>query len=148
MRKEDQAKATPDEELVDEYLDCAGKKRQFRLRLYGEGRFLEAVEVRRVDREGLRFVLPVKAGEVPPWGEMRQRIRERLAQRHVVVDATGELQVLHSIIRGQLTDGDPEEEVLSVVVDDLLISWEQLGQLLRQYSGFGLRLQIHEPGEE
>ena len=67
----------PDEQMLDEYLDCAGKRRRFRLTLSGEGRFLEAVELRDGETRGLRFV-PVWFGEMPPWGEMRQRIRERL----------------------------------------------------------------------
>ena len=35
----------PDEEVLDDYLDCAGKVRRFRLTLYAEGRFLEAREL-------------------------------------------------------------------------------------------------------
>src|SRR5439155_15954679 len=71
------------ESMIDEYLDAAGIVRTFRLTVYAGGGFLEAVERRDDTWTGLRFVLPVPAGEPPPWGEMRARIREWLARRDV-----------------------------------------------------------------
>jgi len=87
-----------DKEMIDDYVDCAGKPRRFRLTLYAEGRFLDAIELRDGEPQGLRFVLPVKFGEMPPWGEMRMRIRERLATRHIVHDQGGRLQLLTEVV--------------------------------------------------
>lgn len=33
-----------DESMIDEYVDCMGRIRRFRLSVYADGRFLEAVE--------------------------------------------------------------------------------------------------------
>src|SRR3989442_15225730 len=69
------------ESTIDEYLDAAAVVRTFRLTVYAGGGFLEAVERRDDTWTGLRFVLPVPAGEPPPGGERRTRIREGLAPR-------------------------------------------------------------------
>src|SRR5207245_803362 len=47
-----------DGSMIDEYLDAAGTVRTFRLAVYRDGQFLEAVERRDGARAGLRFVLP------------------------------------------------------------------------------------------
>ena len=137
----------PDEEMLDEYIDCAGKRRQFRLTLYAEGLFLQAIEIRDGEPVGLRFVLPVRDGEIPPWGEMRKRIRERLAERHIVRDEAGRLHILRDLIRGQLTESE-DGVTPSLLVDDLVLTWEELGELLMPCVGFGLRIEVHEVGGE
>jgi hypothetical protein len=135
-----------DEEMIDDYLDCTGKRRRFRVMVYGNGRFLQAVEVCEGEASGLRFVLPVRAGEAPPWGEIRKRIRERLATRSVVRDEHGRLELVGDVLRGQIGQG--QGGMPSVVVDDLELSWEEVGALLQPCVGFGLRIEIHEPGHE
>ena len=81
--------------LFDEHLDCAGKKRRFRLSVYAGGRFAEAVEVLGGDRFGWRFLHLVREGDPPPWGELRDRIRAHLSRRDVVKDERGQLHLLH-----------------------------------------------------
>lgn len=136
--------------MVDEYLDCTGKRRFFRLTLYAQGRFLEAVELLNGEPTGWRFVLPVEPGKLPPWGEMRDRVREHLSRRHVVRDSAGGLHVLHRTIRAQITSGDTSDDVElpSLLVDDLELEWEDLGRLLRSYEGWKLRIRICDPSEE
>jgi hypothetical protein len=136
----------PDEEMFDEYLDCAGNRRRFRLTLYADSRFLQAIELRDGDPVGLRFVLPVRDGEIPPWGEMRRRIQERLSERHIVRDEAWRLQLLRDLIRGQLTERE-DGVTPSLRVDDLVLTWEELGKLLMPSVGFGLRVEVHEPGD-
>lgn len=137
------------ESRIDEYLDCTGKKRTFRLSVYAFGNFLEAVELRAGEATGWRFVLPIKVGEAQPWGEMRDRIREHLSRRDVVRDAAGRLQLLHRRIRAQISETDQETEPkLSLRVDDLELSWEELGDLLRSHVGWNLRIEIRDVSEE
>ncbi len=134
--------------MVDEYPDCTGRKRRFRLELYAEGLFLEAVELRDDDAPGLRFIMSVKPDELPPYGQMRDHIRERLSQRDLVRDPrTGKLENIRRVIRAQVHSFD-DETGLMLTVDDMQITWRELGQVLAPYSGWGLRIQICDCGEE
>lgn len=139
------------DEITDEFLDCTGATRVFRLKVYAEGLFMDATEQKEDGSTGLRFVLPIKDG-VPPWGEMRDLVQSRLCQRDVVRDGRGKLQVLHNLIRAQITDIDSEgREFIDqphLVIDDINVSWEELGQALTCFTGFGLRIEIHEAGGE
>ena len=134
-----------DEEMLEDFIDCTGKRRRFRLMVYAAGQFLEAREVHDHEASGLRFVLPVPFNEAPPWGEIRKRIRERLARRELVHDDVGRLQLLTDVLCGQLTEG---EDGLALIVDDRVLSWEEVGGLLASNMGFGLRIEIHDPGME
>ena len=137
-----------DTELIEESLDCTGKRRTFRLSEAAGGLFIYAQELPKGDRAGLRFTIAARADEPPPWGEVRSRIRTRLAQRSVVHGPDG-LELLTDVVRGQITEPeDRDEESVSVVIDDLELSWAALGRLLRSHVGFGFRLEIHEAGEE
>ncbi|MGH7820716.1 MAG: hypothetical protein ACREQ9_13175, partial [Candidatus Binatia bacterium] len=114
----------PQESAIDEYLDCTGKKRFFRLSLYARRNFLDAIELRDGEPIGWRFVLPVERGGEPPWGEMRDRIREHLSRRDIVRDTEGRLQLLHRLIRAQISETDEATEPkLSLLVDDLELPW-------------------------
>lgn len=133
----------------EEYLDCTGRTRIFEVGLLSHGAFLHAVEVREGVPSGMRLVLPVKPGEVPPYGELRTRLRKRLAERSLVRDARGVLHLLQDSLRGQLAEGAAEEEGSPrVLVDDMELTWEELGRLLAPHVGFGLRLSVHDAGEE
>ena len=134
--------------MIDESTDCTGRTRRFKLEEYADGRFLDAQEIRVHDERGLRFVMPAGPDGVAPWGELRQRIRRRLALRHVVRGATGKLEILADVIRGQLDEAGPDEVGPGVVVDDLRLRWEEVGELLAANVGFGVRIEITEPGDE
>ena len=139
----------PDKPMVDEYLDCSGNKRKFELSVYAGGRFLQAVELRRGERSGPRFVMAIKPGEDAPWGPMRDRIRERLSQRDIVRDEKGEIHDLHRLIRAQITDaGRNDIGTPLLLIDDQEITWEELGQALMTYSGWDLRIEIRDCCEE
>jgi hypothetical protein len=135
----------PDEMRVEEYLDAAGKSRRFRLQIYAGGRFLEAREIRDDAPSGLRFVLAVPAGEPPPWGELRRRMRASLAKRYVVRDLAGTLVMLHDRIRGQLDEDDDRPALL---VDDLRLTWDELGDVLLPMVGFNICIEITDPTGE
>src|SRR5213592_2125879 len=109
-----------DESMIDEYLDAAGMVRTFRLTVHAGGRFLEAIERRGAAWAGLRFLLPVPAGEPPPWGEMRAQIRAWLARRDVARHPrSGRLE----------------------------LAWSELGGLLASYEGWHIRIEIRDPSE-
>lgn len=138
----------PDAPSTEDYLDCAGRLRTFRLQAIAGGLFLEAVELRSGEAAGLRFIKATPADGMPPWGELRALIRERLARRDIV-QTPERLELLGDTVRGQLSEAlDAPEAPPTVLVDDLELRWEELGQLLRPFIGFGLRLEVCEPGEE
>ena len=140
--------------VMEEYhLDCRGRKRLFRLQEYGRGpaSFLSATEIRDGKALGLRFVMRYdESTEVPPYGEIRDKISDRLAIRHVVRDPkTNRWTNLNLVIRAQI--GESDEEVTpgpDLVVDDTEITWEELGTMLRPYAGWGLRIRITDVGAE
>lgn len=131
-------------EMDEDFLDCTGKKRTFRLAPHPNGQFLEATE-QGGEAAGRRFLLPIPAGGPAPWGELRTKIRERLAQRDVVRDEEGRIEVLNNLIRAQIScrDGEP-----TLLVDDMELTWEEVGSILVTYEGWGLRMEIRGCGEE
>ncbi len=132
---------------VEEFLDCAGKRRRFVLQVYADGRFLEARELLAGDVPGARLSLAVRRGEVPPWGEVRKRIRERLSRRDLARAENGEIVLVADGLRGQLT-WSSEEEGLALIVDDMILSCRDDGLLLASYEGFDVRLEIHDPVDD
>lgn len=132
---------------VETFLDACGNKRRFDVRIYGGGplTFLSAWEQRPDGKPGIRMLLRFdEQSEIPPYGPLREKVQARLATRDLARDPdSGRLQLLTGIIRAQLTcsaegpDGPP-----AVLIDDELLSWEDLGRLLSMYEGFGLQLRI------
>jgi len=80
-------------------------------------------------------------------GEMRETIRARMAERDVAVDpATGRLEILRGLVRAHI-DSVPEsheedEDGPVLIVDDLKITWRELGEMLVGLDGWSLRLEI------
>jgi len=138
--------AVPDDlsDQIEDHLDCAGNRRTFRLRLQPSGLFLEAVE-QTGEAAGRRFMLPVPIDGPEPWGELRTRIRQRLSQRDVVRDEHGRLEILNGLVRAQITSRDGEP---SFLVDDMELTWDEIGSLLTSYEGWGLRIEIRSCGDE
>lgn len=144
----------PFEPMVDEYLDCCGKKRRFKVqtRLTPGGEFLYGEEERDDDNPGLRFVMRVPADDLPPLGELRDKIRERLSSRDVARNPdTGRIQMLTRHVRAQITtpsDGYNSGAGPGLVLNDDVITWEELGQELQTFEGWGVRIEIRETGNE
>ena len=116
----------PEPEAMDEYhLDGQGRKRLFRLRNYerGWGSFIEAMEVRKGQTTGWRLAVHYNAEtDVPAWGEIREKIRRRLATRDIVRDPdSGELRVLTNLFRAQIDyDKDPRKGPPLIVDGDTI----------------------------
>lgn len=137
-------------EVIDEYLDCTGRVRTFRLVADPATSSLDANEVKTNGEPGLRFTIPTEPGLPPRWFEMRNQIRERLAHRHIVRMGDGRLEMLSNKIRGQMVDNgrDDADAEPVVVVDDMTLTWTELGRILSRYAGWGLRLEVTESGQE
>ncbi len=133
--------------MDESFLDAQGNKRRFRLEIYGGGpaTFLSAWERRADGVPGLRFVERFdEDSQLPPYGELRDRVRAHLATRDTARDPdTGRRQILTGLLRAQLTCDDSFDHLPAVLVDDEILSWEELGELLSTYEGFGLRIEIH-----
>jgi hypothetical protein len=92
-----------DETMIEDYLDCTGKKRTFRLQSYAGGMFLDATEVLDGEPIGIRLVMKMDLHGHLPWGEMRERIRSRLAERDLAVDPdTRRLAILRGLVRAHI----------------------------------------------
>jgi hypothetical protein len=137
------------EVMEETHLDCQGRRRLFRLQIYGGGiaTFLAATEVIDGDPAGMRLVLRYnEETEPPPYGEIREKIADRLSTRDIVRDPeSGDRQVLNGLIRAQITcDLEGDVEVPLLIVDGEQITWEELGRLLMTYEGWGLHIKITE----
>ncbi len=131
------------------FLDARGAKRRFAVEVFGgeEATFLTARELREDGLPGLMLVERYdEACLAPPIGALRSRIRARLAACDLVRDPdNGRLQLLTGLVRAQLTT-DPErpDGPPAVLVDELRISWEELGSILSAYEGFGLEIEVKQ----
>lgn len=132
-----------DDSRIEDYLDCTGKTRRFRLQSYARGSFLSATEILDDQACGMRFVMRIDAHGDLPWGEMRDRLRTRLAERDVAVDPkTGELRILRDLVRAHIDCADDEGEGPVLIVDDRRVTWAELGRMFAAHEGWDLRLQI------
>lgn len=78
-----------------------------------------------------------------PWGEMRERIRHRLAERDVAVDPkSGEPRILRGLVRAHVVRADHEGDGPLLVVDDRKMSWPELGRMLGALEGWDIRVEI------
>ena len=115
--------------------------------IYAAGLFLDAREMRGDEPVGLRFVERVRDDPGVAFGKIRERIRERLAQPDVGRNArTGELFLLRDRLKGQIAPFDRAEGGPSVLVDDLELTWAEIGHLLEPFEGFHVELSIRDVG--
>ncbi len=132
---------------VETFLDACGQKRRFAMEIFGGdgATFLTAREQRDDGLPGLLLVERFDEGSQPaPRGALWDRIRVRLATRDLARDPdNGRLQLLTGDLRAQLTT-DPErpDGPPAVLIDDLRLSWEELGLLLSAYEGFALNVRV------
>jgi len=74
---------------------------------------------------------------------MRDRIREYLSQRDVIPDGSGNLCLLHKTVRAQIAEPDrPGSMLPGLIVDNIELTWDDLGRLLTPYVGSHLRIAI------
>jgi hypothetical protein len=83
--------------------------------------------------------------QAPPHYELRQKLAERLATRDLVSDPdTGQMEILNMLLRAQVGPSAEGSAGPSLFIDDQELTWEELGQILQTYEGWGLRIQITE----
>lgn len=129
--------------MLEEFLDCTGKTRRFRLESYAGDTFLSATEMLEGGAAGMRLVMQMDAHGALPWGELRERIQSRLAERDVAIDPrTGKLRILRGLVRAHIDRADDEGAGPVLIVDDRRVTWHELGQMLDALGGWDLRLQI------
>lgn len=136
-----------DETLEEDFLDCTGKKRRFRIQSYAAGMFLDATELLDGEAVGMRFVMRADADGVLPWGRMREKIRARMVERDVAVDPdSGRLEILRGLVRARIDTvpelHDEDEQGPVLIVDDRRITWRELGKMLVGLEGWNLRIEI------
>jgi hypothetical protein len=130
-----------DDTREEEYLDCTGRKRRFVLQAYAGGMFLSATELLKGEASGMHFVLKMDLHDHVPWGEMRDKLRRRLAERDVAVDPdTKRLQILTRRVRARIVGFDDDGPIL--VVDDRRVTWPELARMLESYEGWDLDVRI------
>ena len=139
--------------MEEDHLDCQGRKRRFRVQELerGSASLLEVEEIRDGQPIGWRLVFQFDPErEMPPYYAARRKLAERLATRDVVRDPeTGTLRDLNRLIRAQIGfASDSDAAGPDLIVDGEVVSWEELGSMLKTYEGFGLRIEIRESGEE
>lgn len=143
---------TDDDEqvMVDEYIDCTGRVRRFRLTVYAGGAFLSAIELREGEPTGARLIERIRDDDGEAFGRMRDRIRARLARRDVAVDPrTRKLVLLRDRITLQISGSDRKTsgEGPMLLVDDRELKWAELGALFASYEGFFLDITVRDPSE-
>lgn len=140
--------------MDESHLDCTGRQRRFRLScdLGGGTEWLFATELIGGEARGMRIVMPAKPDGTLPWGEIRTKLRQRLAERSTAMNPeSAERTLLANVVRAQLTeptDRETEPAGPNLLVDGEEISWHELGRLLMPYMGFGLRVEVCDAGEE
>lgn len=79
------------------------------------------------------------------WSQIQRILREELSAADVVRGPDGELTIVDGIVRGDLSEGTGDG-CPGVVVEDLRISWAELGRALMAYQGCKIRIEVEEEG--
>lgn len=82
-----------------------------------------------------------------PWGEMREKIRARLAERDLANDPdSGRLEILRGLVRARIVSiprsQEEDHDGPILVVDDRRLTWRELGRLFSALEGWDLRIQV------
>ena len=138
---------------LEQHLDAQGRKRLFRL-VESHGPIeskIEAEEIRDGEPTGWSFSARFDPEvDVAPYGDLRDRLSERLAVRDVVRDPdTGLPEILDRLVRARIVAPLlPDAPGPDVLVDGDRMTWEELGRAMEPYEGWGLRAELTEPGKE
>jgi hypothetical protein len=77
------------------------------------------------------------------WAQIQRILREELSAADAVRGPGGELTIVDGIVRGELTEGTGDG-CPGVAVEDLKISWVELGRALMAYQGLKIRIEVEE----
>lgn len=123
--------------INEEFLDCAGERREFRIAPHdtvSEGFLLEAAEIRDDNEPGYSFSVFSEAYAIyGALGRLRRKIRCGLSRRYMI-----EGEMLTDELRGDINYG-------GLVVDGRFIDFNKLADQIQTYEGFSLEIRILEP---
>ena len=127
--------------LIEEYRDCAGVRRVFKLESEQTdlGWVLTATE--QVDGpHGYYFKEFSTSSPAEALAPLRHKIKTGLAVRYL--DASSKkLALTHDLMRGSIAF-DPETERMGILVDGTFISMDELEELLKTYEGWEFEMSL------
>jgi len=127
--------------LVEEYRDCAGVRRVFKIESEQTdlGWMLTATEQN--DRpHGYSFKEFSTASPAEALGPLRHKIKAGLAIRYLDLSSK-KLALTHDLLRGSIAF-DPETERVGVLVDGTFVSMKELEELLNSYEGWEFEMSL------
>jgi hypothetical protein len=133
--------------------DAAGQAHDFhfRVRLFGTGVALDALELRNGCSAGYQFqVIGDPADDVfALLGRLIEKMRRALAIRHLDDDVSGPQIADHQLVRGRIDcDLDEADRTPCLVIDGREISWMEFGRMLMAFEGWQFKLEIRDMSEE
>jgi len=91
---------------------------------------------------------PLEGDVLAIFGQLFERIRSGLSQKHLEKAKHGMLISDSNVVRGRIEwDDDTGGEIPLLIIDGKPITWEQLGRMLMTYEGFNFKLEIFDPFE-
>jgi hypothetical protein len=127
--------------IVEEYRDCAGVRRVFKIESEQTdlGWMLTATEQN--DRpHGYSFKEFSTASPAEALGPLRHKIKAGLAIRYLD-SSSKKLALTHDLLRGSIAI-DPETERVGVLVDGTFVSMKELEELLNSYEGWEFEMSL------
>lgn len=127
--------------LVEEYRDCAGVRRVFKIESEQTdlGWMLTATEQN--DRpHGYYFKEFSTASPAEALGPLRHKIKAGLAIKYLDLSSK-KLALTHDLLRGSVAF-DPETERCGVLVDGTFVSMKEIEELLKSYEGWEFELSL------
>ena len=141
--KHNQPDANKDFPIINEYYDCAGKKRILKInsKQLPNGWLLTAVE-QQSDEHGYQVEAFSETSPYSALGEIRKKIRRLLSVKYL--DLSGDSVTLtHEKMCGSLIY-DRESESHGLLVDGRFISMDEFERILSGYEGGEFDFSIHE----
>lgn len=128
--------------IREAYSDYSGQARQFVISYFrtGLGYSVHAVEEGK-DGDGYFFREFDPTSPYIALGQIRERIRQALATRHIEEYEPGVFQATHQTIRGRISSG---EGAVGFVIDGQILTLQQIGQMLATFEGFEFQLDISD----
>ncbi|NTW36987.1 MAG: hypothetical protein HGB17_12855 [Syntrophobacteraceae bacterium] len=132
--------------------DSDGKPHEFQFttRLLPNGISIQALEIQKGSPQGYQFQVmgPLEGDVLAIFGQLFERIRSGLSQKHLEKAKHGMLISDSNVVRGRIEwDDDTGGEIPLLIIDGKPITWEQLGRMLMTYEGFNFKLEIFDPFE-
>ena len=143
IQKNNQPDVKKDFPIIDEYHDCAGKKKVFQInnQQLPNGWFLTAIE-QQSDEHGYQIEAFSETSPYLALGEIRKKIRKALSVKYLGLSADS-VTLTHEKMCGSLIY-DRESESHGLLVDGRFISMTELETILSGYEGWEFDFSIHE----